>query len=100
MEVTYGAEGGQRGLLSRLRHHGVARSKRAGDLAGENGQREIPGRDAGKDATPMQRQLVALAGRALELDGCGKAPARFRRVAKVVHRLAQVPLRIGKGLPR
>ena len=54
MEMLHGAEGGERRLLGGLRYHGIAGSERARELPGENGKREIPGRDAGEHAAPMQ----------------------------------------------
>ncbi len=79
--------GDERRLLGRLGDDGVAGGERGGDLAGEDRQREIPRRDAGEDAAPVQGQLVALAGRAGQQLGFGKVGARAQRViAQIVDR--------------
>jgi hypothetical protein len=54
----------QRRLLGRLGDDAVAGGERRRDLADEDREREIPRADADEDATAMQRQAVALAGRA------------------------------------
>ena len=59
-----------RRLLGGLGDHGVAGGERGGDLAGEDGEREVPRADAGEHAAAVQAQLVALAG------GPGKEYAR------------------------
>ena len=71
-EMLHRAEGDERRLLRRLRHHGIAGGKCAGDLPGEDREGKIPGRDAGEHAAPAQTEFVALAGRALELSGAAK----------------------------
>ncbi len=54
----------QRRLLGRLGDHGIAGHQRRRDLAEEDRQRKIPGRDRDEDAAAAQAKLVALAGRA------------------------------------
>ncbi len=54
----------QRGLLGGLGDHGIARRERGGGGADEDREREVPGRDRGKDAPPGHGQPVLLAGRA------------------------------------
>ena len=50
---------------------------------------------------PCKTELVALAGRALELERRCEAPPRLRRsVAEVIDRLAKVALRIAERLAR
>src|SRR3989454_3239718 len=49
-------------LLRGLGDHRVARGKRGGDLAGEDGERKVPGADAGEDAAAVELQFVTLAG--------------------------------------
>ena len=79
----------ERGLLGRLGDDGVAGGKRGGDLSGEDRQRKIPRRDAGEDAAPVQRDLVALAGRTGQPLRRSKFSAGARRVvAQKVGRLA------------
>ncbi len=70
--------GDQRRLLGGLGDDGVAGGERRGDLAGEDRQREIPRRDAGEDAAPVQRELVALAGRARAARSGAAKSARAR----------------------
>jgi hypothetical protein len=62
--MLHGQRGDQRRLLGRLGKHRVAGGQRRGDLADENGQREIPRADADENSAAVQRQAVALAGRA------------------------------------
>ena len=50
---------------------------------------------------PCKAELVALAGRALELARRGEAPPRLRRrVTEVIDRLAKIALRIAERLAR
>ena len=101
VKVRYSARRDQRRLLGGLRHHGVAGGERARDLAGEDRQWKVPGRDAGEHATPVEGQLVPLSGRALQLQGYGEAAPRFRRRAtEMIHGLTQIALRVGKRLSR
>src|SRR5947207_1773060 len=44
-----------------------ARWKGGGDLAGEDGERKVPGGDAGEDAAAVELQFVTLAGGACKL---------------------------------
>ena len=53
-------------LFGGLGEHGVAGGQRGGDLAGEDGQREVPGADADEDAASVQDQLVGLADRTVQ----------------------------------
>ena len=62
----------QRRLLRRLGDHGVAGRQRRGDLAGEDGEGEIPWADAGEDAPPMQLQRIGLAGGPFQGFACAK----------------------------
>ena len=55
-------------LRRRLGDDAVAGRERGGDLAEEDGEREVPGRDADPDAAPFHPQHVALAGRPGQLD--------------------------------
>jgi hypothetical protein len=59
-----GQRGDQRRLLGRFGDDRVAGGQGRGDLADKDGQREIPGTDADEYAAAVQRQAVALAGRA------------------------------------
>ncbi len=63
---AHGFGGDQRRLLGGLGHDGVAGGERSGDLAGEDGQREVPRADGGEDAAAVQDQFIGLAGRALQ----------------------------------
>ena len=58
MHEPYCAGGDERRLLGRLGHHGIACGERPGDLASENGQWEVPGRDRREHAAGVQRELV------------------------------------------
>src|SRR5439155_22707931 len=49
-------------LLRRLGDDRVARGKRGGDLAGEDGERKVPGADAGEDVAAVELQFVTLDG--------------------------------------
>ena len=49
-------------MLDEAHDRRTAGRQRTGDLPGEDGEREIPWRDAGEHAAPLQRDLVALAG--------------------------------------
>src|SRR5437667_2229674 len=66
-EYFYRFEADPRCLLRRLGDHRVARGKRGGDLAGEDGERKVPGADAGEDAAAVELQFVTLAGGACKL---------------------------------
>ena len=64
---AHGLGGDQGRLFGGLGQDGVAGGEGGGDLAGEDGQREIPRADAGEDAATVQDQLVDLADGPLEL---------------------------------
>ena len=64
VEQPHRLGGDQRRLFGGLGEHGVAGRQRRGDLAGEDGQREVPRADAGEDAAAVQGELVGLADRA------------------------------------
>ena len=63
VEELEGAEGDERRLLGRLRHHGIAGGERRGRLAEEDGERKVPRRDGYEDAARPVAEEVALAGR-------------------------------------
>src|SRR3546814_9532873 len=66
MQQPNGGGGDQRRLLRRLGDDGVAGGQCGGELAREDGEREVPGTDAGEDAAAVQAQAVPLAGRRSE----------------------------------
>ena len=72
--------GGQGRLFGRLGDHGVAGGERGGDLAEENGQREIPGADAHEHAATVQLQFIGFAGRARQGFRRTEMPARLHRI--------------------
>ncbi|TLD45900.1 MAG: hypothetical protein FAZ92_01836 [Accumulibacter sp.] len=81
----------QRRLLRRLGDDAVACGERRRDLADEDGEGEVPRADADEDATAMQRQAVALAGRARQMDRLGEFLLRLCSVvAAEVDRLAHL----------
>ena len=101
MQQPHRAGRDQRRLLGGLGHHRVAGRQRAGDLAGENGERKVPGRDAREHAAPMQAERVLFSGRAFEQARGGEFQARLRRgIAQMIHRLAEIGLGIGERLAR
>ena len=59
----------QRRLLGRFGDDVVAGSQRGSDLAGEDGERKIPRRDADEDAAAVQFERVLLAGGAGQVIG-------------------------------
>ena len=67
--------GHQRGLLGRLRQHGIAGGQCRSDLAREDRQREIPRADAGEHAAAVQAELVAFAGRTRQALRTGEHPS-------------------------
>src|SRR3989442_8938134 len=71
-EYSYRFEADPWCLLRRLGDHRVARGKRGGDLAGEDGERKVPGADAGEDAAAVELQFVTLAGGTLKQVGFAK----------------------------
>ena len=64
VQQAHGERGDQRGLRRRLGDDAVAGDQRRGDLADEDREREVPGRDADEGPTAAQDQAVVLAGRA------------------------------------
>src|SRR3546814_13029451 len=74
MQQPNGGGGDQRRLLRRLGDDGVAGGQCGGELAREDGEREVPGTDAGEDAAAVQAQAVPLAGR----------PRQFAAVAELL----------------
>ena len=81
----------QRRLLGRFGQHRVTGGQRGGDLAGENGQREVPGADADEYTASMQAELVGLAHRAAQGLGAGKLRlGQLGVVATEVDRLAHL----------
>ncbi len=91
VQQPHRGSGDQRGLLGRLGDNRVAGGEGRSDLAGEDRQREIPRRDAGKDAATMECHLVALAGGAGQPLGCCEiGPPAQGVIAQVVDRLAHL----------
>ena len=100
-EQAYGLGGDQRRLLRRLGQHRVSGGQGGGDLAGEDGQREIPGADAGEHAPAPQLQRVGFADRSLQ--HLGRAELLLGQhgvVAAEVGRLAHLRHRVRQGLAR
>jgi len=78
----------------------VLRDQRGRDLSREDRDWKVPGADAGEHAAAVQRQHVALAGRAGQRRRAAEALARLLRVvAAEIHRLAHVRHGIGQGFP-
>ena len=99
VQEAHGAGRDQRRLLGGLGHHGIAGGKRARDLTGEDGEREVPRRDGREHAAPVQAHRVALARRPHHHLRHLELGAGFRRVvAQEVDGLAQVGLRVGERL--
>ena len=74
VQVAHGLGGNQRRLLGRLGQHHVAGGQRGGDLAGEDGEREVPRTDARHGAQRHVRGVVELSThlrgiKAQEVDG-------------------------------
>ena len=91
----------QRRLLGGLGHHRVAGRQRAGDLAGENGERKVPRRDRREHAAAMQAERVLFPGRSSEQARGSEFQARLSGgIAEMIHRLAQIGLGIGERLAR
>ena len=59
MHQLHRANGQQGSLLSRLRHHGVTRREVGQDLASEDRQREVPGRDTTHHAAGIAAVFIA-----------------------------------------
>ena len=85
---AHGFRGDERRLLSGLGDHRIARRQRRRDLAGEDGERKIPGRDADDEA---ERGRGARQKRARGL---------MRIIAQEVGRLAHLRNRVSIGLAR
>ncbi len=64
MEELHSFEGNQRRLRCRLGDNGIAGNQGRRDLTEEDGEREVPRRDAGKDAAAAPGETVELTGRA------------------------------------
>ena len=60
MQQLHRLIGDQGRLFRRLGQHRISCRQGRRDLTGENGQRKIPGGDAQKDTTAMQRYLINL----------------------------------------
>jgi len=87
-QQTHGLRGQQGGLLGRLGQHRVAGGQGGGHLAGEDGQRKVPGADADHRAQRAMRQI-------------GQITARLGGViAQKVDRLAHLGHGVGAGLAR
>ena len=86
VQQAHGFGRDQRGLLGGLGDDGVAGGERGGDLAGEDGERKVPGADADDDA---ERRRRAGAEQALRAVGV---------IAQEIHRLAQLGDGVGVGL--
>jgi hypothetical protein len=83
--------GDQRRLLGGLGEHRIARGQCRRDLAGEDGEREVPGADADKGAAAAQLQLIDLADRPVEHGrGVELLLGEVRIVAAEVDRLAHL----------
>ena len=93
-----GAGGNQAGLLGRLGQHAVTGQQRGADLAQVNGQREVPRADAGENPTAFVEQLVALAGRALQLFTAQAQTRLLGVVTAEIHRLAHFIDAVLQGL--
>ena len=71
----------------------------AAALAAEDGEREVPRRDAGEDAAPAKRDAVGFARRSRQLGGSREIGARPHRVvAAEIHRLAHLRDPVGQRL--
>ncbi len=100
MHEPHRGGGGERGLLGGLGNDRIAGGKGRGDLAGKDRQWEIPRRNAGENAAPVQRDLVLFAGRAGERLGLGEIGARAMGViAQVIDCLAPLGDRCRKRAP-
>ena len=88
--------GDQRSLPGGLGDHGVARSQRRGGQTGEDGEREIPGRNGRDYAAAMQSQLVLLPGRARKRKRPGELAPGFGCVeTQEIDRLADFKDSVG-----
>ena len=89
MHQLDGRRGDQRRLFGRLGDHRVAGGQRRGDLAGEDGDGEVPR----ADADDRSERAMGLVGEAASSDGSAV-------VAQEVDRLADVAERVGQRLAR
>ena len=87
-------------LFGRLGRHRIARRQRRRDLAGEDGEREVPRADADEHAAAMQSQLVVLAGRAGQRLHRQALLGLVGVVAQEVHRLAHLGHAVAQRLVR
>ena len=94
----HGGGGDQRSLRRGLGDHGVARRQAGGDLAEEDGQREVPRRDAGDHPPRGQPQLVGLSRRSRQAHRPGQAARLGRVVAAEIGRLPHLAQGVGQGL--
>ena len=101
VEQPHRLGGDQRRLLGGLGDHGIARRQRRGDLAGEDGEREIPGLMQAKTPRPCSSSaLVSPTGPFQSLRAARSArSARSGVVAAEVGRLAHLADRVGQVLP-
>src|SRR5206468_8800007 len=91
VEQIDGQGADQRRLLGGLGNCGISRSERRRDRAGEDRQREVPGRNAGEHATTMKPQFVLFTRRPRQGQWRRELPSRFRRVeAQEIDRLANL----------
>ncbi|MCW0416701.1 hypothetical protein NB689_002455 [Xanthomonas sacchari] len=89
----------QVGLLGGLGDDAVTGGQRRGDLAEEDGQREIPRADAHEHTAAVQLQFVGFAGRPGQALGRTELRARLAGVvAQEIHRLAHFGDAVGQGL--
>ena len=101
VEQAHRLGGNQGRLLGGLCHDGIARRQRRGNLAGEDGERKIPGRDAGEDAAAMQLQRIGFADGSFQDRGARELTLRQQGiVAAEIRRLPHFAHRVGPGLAR
>ena len=98
MQDLDGTKPDARCLLGRLGDDAVSRRQRRRDLAGEDREGEVPGRDAGKHAASVQAQLVSLTRRTRqELSRREMLACLQRVVAAEIRRLAYLRNGVGVG---
>ena len=85
------------GLRCRFGDDGIAGDQRSGDLADEDGEREIPGCDGGKSAAADEVEFVAFTGRARQHGGREQSSCFGGIVAAEIHRFADFAKRVGDG---
>ena len=97
-QQPYKARGDQWRGLGRFRDHRISGRQRRRDLPGEDRQRKIPRADAGEDASAVQRQLVELAGGAVQAHAAAELrPGPNGVIAAKIHRLANFRDRVRQG---